>query len=205
MIPALAKLAPMKWKLIAIGGALVVSHGAVAWYVWDWRDEACESARSKALLRATDEARREERQLFSDSLDIERESLARIQQHLDSTRASLEEVQHGLASIPSCPVARDVVRVLQPSTRSGRSAAAAAGASGASHGGAALTGALPGGEQKKSPDASTAIAVEASELLEVCKRNYEQVCIPNAIQLSGLQRWVRTIIDEYNARASRDD
>jgi hypothetical protein len=170
------------------GGALLVlaiSNGATFWKTWSWRDGVHHDAVLVARAEAESRVREEERTMSDATIRVERNSVELLKMQVVTASQSIEEAKHALQNVPKCPIARDVVRVLQPSTarlpvRKDPATSAAPNAA------AAGPGAVPRAEGTDEP-------VTAADLLEVCNRNYEKICIPNKIQVLGLQAYVNDV------------
>ena len=169
---------PYLW--IGAAAVLAITNAYTFWNTWSWRDEVNRDALLVARAEAEDRVRKEERESSARVLAIERTSVERLREQVGLAATSILEAKHALANIPRCPVPRATVRLLQPSSARlpVREDPPATAPSNAASAGA---GALPGGEE----------TVEASLLLETCVKNNEKVCIPNKLQVLGLQEYAK--------------
>ena len=180
-------LNPYVW--IGAAAVIAITNGYTFWNTWSWRDEVNRDAIIVARAEAEDRVRKEERESSARVLALERASVERLREQVGLAATSILEAKHALANIPSCPVPRAVVRVLQPSTARLPVRQDPAPAP-APDGRTAAPGAVSGAQD----------TVEAAELLATCKRNYELVCEPNRLQVLGLQEYARLAYEACGAK-----
>ena len=180
-------LNPYLWGSAA--AVLLATNSCTLWQTWSWRDEENEKTILVARAAAEDRVRKEERASTAAVLALERANIDRLRNHVALAGTSLLEAKHALANIPSCPIPRATVRLLQPSTARHAERKDTAPAP-APDGRAAAPGAVPG----------RAETVEVSDLLATCKRNYELVCEPNRLQVLGLQEYARLAYEACGAK-----
>lgn len=172
----LGLLNPYVW--IGAAAVILTTNAITFAKTWSWRDGVHRDEMAVARAEAEDRVRKEERESSARVLEVERASVNKLREQVGLAATSILEAKHALANIPRCPVPRATVSVLQPSTAR-----------------------LPVREDPAPAPASNAVAagvgavpdetVDAAILLETCKRNYENVCIPNKIQVLGLQEYAR--------------
>jgi hypothetical protein len=115
--------------------------------------------------------------------------LTRLEEQERVTDGLREELQAALGKSAECPVSVRVVRVLDRATSSPRDPPRVEQPS---------PPPVPPRETRPEPEPEPEPSSTAGAELEICRKNYVEVCVPNALQLQALQEWYEELRKQRN-------